>query len=381
MSELGRADAAPAAARLVRLAGVVKDYGRRGSGRGTRALDGVDLEVLAGETLGVVGESGCGKSTLARVVVALTPVSSGSVEVAGVQLAGRSRRSLRPLRSEVQMVFQDSFASLNPRHTVGSSIGEALRVHGLARRADRPQHVERLMELVGLPPELASRYPRELSGGQRQRVCIARALAVRPRLLVCDEPVSALDVSIQAQIVNLLLDLRDELGLTYVFISHDLSVVRRIADRVAVMYLGRVAELRSARDIFSAPMHPYTAALLAAAPVADPRRRRQRQVVLQGDPPRIAGVVEGCAFAPRCPRAEALCRHERPALRDIDGTGPVACHFPLRRDAPLEAAGARLLAAGESGSAPGEAGAGSGATGASPSATTTTAGHNEEVHR
>jgi oligopeptide/dipeptide ABC transporter ATP-binding protein len=323
---------------LVRLRGLVKQYGRRGVGRrggATRALDGVDLDIARGETLGVVGESGCGKSTLARAIVRLIPLDAGSIELDGQDVTHLSRRVLRPLRRRMQLVFQDSFASLNPRHTVGSSIGEALRVHHLASRAERPEHVDRLMALVGLSPELHGRFPRELSGGQRQRVSVARALAVRPELLVCDEPVSALDVSIQAQIVNLLLDLRDELGLTYVFISHDLAVVHQLADRVAVMYLGRVVELRDAEDLFDAPMHPYTAALLSAAPVPDPSRR-SRRTVLQGDPPRQAGPVRGCSFQPRCPRAEARCLEERPALTDHARQGLVACHFPLLGGVRLE---------------------------------------------
>ena len=330
---------------LLQLRGVTKRFpvGRglsraSGGSRWLTAVDDVTLDIAANETFAVVGETGCGKSTLARLMVRLMPLTSGSVVIGGRDITSARRSALRPLRREMQLIFQDSFSSLNPRHSVGSIIAEPLRVHDLVPRAQRRANVEHLMGLVGLNPGSYDRYPRDFSGGQRQRVSIARALAVRPRLLVCDEPVSALDVSIQAQILNLLLDLRTELGLSYVFISHDLAVVRQIADRVAVMYLGRVVELAPARTLFAAPRHPYTAALLSATPVPDPDER-SRRVVLQGDPPSPANPPTGCSFHPRCPKAQERCATERPALTD-DGRGNlVACHFPLAPGETLRPAG------------------------------------------
>ncbi|HUZ53861.1 MAG TPA: oligopeptide/dipeptide ABC transporter ATP-binding protein [Streptosporangiaceae bacterium] len=327
----------------------------RSGSRWLTAVDGVTLTVAAGETFAVVGETGCGKSTLARLMVGLTPVTSGSVLVGGRDVTRHSRRALRPLRRDTQLIFQDSFSSLNPRHTVGSIISEPFRIHGLVPRAERRAHVERLMELVGLSAESYDRFPRDFSGGQRQRISIARAIAVRPKLLICDEPVSALDVSIQAQILNLLLDLRSERGLSYVFISHDLAVVRQIADRVAVMYLGRVVELAQASELFSAPRHPYTAALLSATPVPDPAAARStRRVVLQGDPPSPANPPSGCSFHPRCPRAQERCAAERPELSGDGGGSLVACHFPL---APGE-----LLRPKAEGNAPAAAGSDGGSS-------------------
>jgi oligopeptide/dipeptide ABC transporter ATP-binding protein len=303
------------------------------------AVDHVTIDIARGETFAVVGETGCGKSTLARLMVRLISVTNGTIYMAGRDVTHASRRAMRPLRRDIQLIFQDNFSSLNPRHTVGSIIAEAYRAHGLAPRAERQAHVERLMELVGLSAESYHRFPRDFSGGQRQRISIARAIAVRPKLLICDEPVSALDVSIQAQILNLLLDLRAELGLSYVFISHDLAVVRQIADRVAVMYLGRIVELASARELFSAPRHPYTAALLSATPVPDPDAGLDsRRVVLQGDPPSPARPPSGCTFHPRCPRAQDRCRVERPELAGDTPTSQVACHYPLAPGEPLQAA-------------------------------------------
>jgi oligopeptide transport system ATP-binding protein len=328
---------------LVSLDNVTKHFSHRGGlrvrGRVVRAVEGVSLAVVRGETLAVVGETGCGKSTLARLMLRLLPLTGGSVTIEGRDITHARRRGLRPLRREMQIIFQDSFSSLNPRHRVGTIVAEPLRIHRLVRKQERRAHTERLMQLVGLSAENYDRFPRDLSGGQRQRVSIARAIAVRPKLLVCDEPVSALDVSIQAQILNLLLDLRAELGLTYVFISHDLAVVRQLADRVAVMYLGRVVELGPAAAMFSAPRHPYTAALLSATPAPDPEpSRRLRRVVLQGDLPSPTDPPPGCAFHPRCPRAAAVCSTERPELTD-DGRGNlVACHFPLRAGETLEPA-------------------------------------------
>ena len=334
------ADAAGDGDAIVVLRDVVKEFpGRSGAGRrrqSIKALDRVSVNVLRGETLGLVGESGCGKSTLARTMLRLTALTSGSVEFDGQDISRASIRALRPLRRNMQLILQDSFAALNPRHTVGASIGEALRAHHLGDRMHRRRDVERLIELVGLSAHHYNSHPRDLSGGQRQRVCIARALAIRPKLLVCDEPVSALDVSIQAQIVNLLLDLQEEFHLTYVFISHDLVVVRQLADRVAVMYLGRIVELADAIALFTAPRHPYTAALLSATPVADPEpAKRRTRVVLQGDPPSPADPPSGCAFHPRCPRAQSRCATERPDLVNREGAGLVACHFPLAQGVQL----------------------------------------------
>jgi len=319
---------------LVSLDHVTKHFAPRGGlrarGRVVHAVEDVSLDVVRGETLAVVGETGCGKSTLARLMLRLLPLTSGTVTMEGRNITHSRRRTLRPLRREIQLIFQDSFSSLNPRHRVGAIVAEPLRIHRIVPKPERRAHTERLMQLVGLPAEHYDRYPRDFSGGQRQRVSIARAIAVRPKLLVCDEPVSALDVSIQAQILNLLLDLRDELGLTYVFISHDLAVVRQLADRVAVMYLGRVVELGPAAPMFAAPRHPYTAALLSATPVPDPDpARRSRRVVLQGDPPSPTNPPPGCAFHPRCPRAEAICATDLPTLTDDGTVDLVACHFPL----------------------------------------------------
>ncbi len=293
-----------------------------------RAVDKVDLDILPGETLGLVGESGCGKSTLGRTVLRLLDPSAGTIVFDGTDVTFRPQSELRPLRRRMQMIFQDPYASLNPRMTVGATLAEPIEIHGLARSAaERRDKVQALLAKVGLRPDMANRYPHEFSGGQRQRIGIARALAVEPRFIVCDEPISALDVSIQAQIVNLLQDLQRDEKLTYLFISHDLKVVQHIADRVAVMYLGRVVELGSAAMIYREPRHPYTQALLSAVPVPDPRARRTR-IILQGDVPSPLKPPPGCAFHPRCPvkdKPEA-CFNVVPELRVLGNGSRAACH-------------------------------------------------------
>jgi peptide/nickel transport system ATP-binding protein len=299
--------------------------GLAGGRRQLRAVDGVDLDILGGETLGIVGESGCGKSTLGRLLLALLAPSSGSVEFDGTDLASLSRAELRRLRRDMQIVFQDPYASLNPRMRVGNIIGEGIEIHGLARGQAKRRTVLEMMERVGLSADTYDRYPHEFSGGQRQRIGIARALVLRPKFIVADEPVSALDVSIQAQILNLLADLKAEMSLTFAFISHDLRVVEHVSDRVAVMYLGRIVELASAADIYAFPRHPYTQALLASVPSLEPGDA-PRPVRLSGDVPSPLAPPSGCAFHPRCPLAEERCSEQTPELRRIAGR-EVACHL------------------------------------------------------
>ena len=291
-----------------------------------RAVDGVSLTLRQGEILGLVGESGCGKSTLGRTILQLLPASEGTVVLGGRNLTALRGAELRAARADFQMIFQDPYASLNPRMTVFDTLAEAIRAHHVLPAGELPARVAALMEKVGLAPRYQRKYPHEFSGGQRQRIAIARALAVEPKLIVADEPVSALDVSIQAQIINLLAKLSRELGLTLVFISHDLAVVRHIADRIAVMYLGKIVELGSAAEVFDRPLHPYTQALVSAVPVPDPAREKLRQrVVLAGDPPSPLNPPSGCAFHPRCQFAVEACKATVPALEAISPGREVAC--------------------------------------------------------
>lgn len=294
-----------------------------------KAVDGVSLTIREGETVGLVGESGCGKSTLCRLILQLTPPTSGSVRFEGEELVGRSRRALRPIRRQIQMVFQDPYASLNPRKRISQIIGEPMQMHGLATGRDVGVKVRDLLDRVGLRPEHADRYPHEFSGGQRQRIGIARAVALQPKLIIADEPVSALDVSVQAQIVNLLKDLQSEMGLSYLFVAHDLGVVRHVSDRVAVMYLGRVVESASAEGLYEHPLHPYSNALLSAVPIPDPRRNVERErLVLEGDVPSPIDPPSGCHFHTRCPWSTDVCIDEDPALRELAPSHVAACHHP-----------------------------------------------------
>ena len=297
------------------------------------AVDNVSLEVRRGETLGLVGETGCGKSTLARCIARLYDLTSGSVIFDGTDISHLSRRGMRPLRREIQMIFQDPYGSLNPRRRVGSIIGDPFAIHGIDSRPQRKKKVQELMELVGLNPEHYNRFPAEFSGGQRQRIGTARALALRPRMVICDEPVSALDVSVQAQIINMLKDLQDDFGLTYIFISHDLSVVRHVSDRIAVMYLGRIVEVAPSAQVFEATRHPYTRALLSALPVADPDTADSRErIILVGDIPSPTNPPSGCRFHTRCPKAHPDCVRTDPVLKRVFDDGAehlTACLHPL----------------------------------------------------
>ncbi|MFF3838124.1 ABC transporter ATP-binding protein [Streptomyces sp. NPDC001930] len=304
--------------------------GRRRGSAPIRAVDGIGFDLAAGETLGLVGESGCGKSTTGRTIVRLLEPTAGSVSYEGRDISHLSQRALKPLRRDLQMVFQDPHSSLNPRQTVARIIADPLLVQG-GTAADARKRAVELMELVGLIPEHIDRHPHEFSGGQAQRIGIARALATGPRLVVADEPVSALDVSVQAQIVNLMERLQRELGLAYLFIAHDLSVVKRVCDRVAVMYLGRIVEIGAKERVYAAPAHPYTRALLSAVPLPDPAAERSRErITLLGDPPSPAAPPPGCTFHPRCPKAREICRTEAPPLRTLvpGEAREVACHFP-----------------------------------------------------
>ncbi len=311
----------------------VKTGALRGSHDVVHAVDGVSLEVARGETVGLVGETGSGKSTFARCISRLVEMTSGRVVFDGRDISHLKPRQLRPLRREMQVIFQDPYGSLNPRRRVGSIIGDPLTIHGVAHGRDLKHQVQEIMELVGLNPEHYNRFPAEFSGGQRQRIGVARALALRPKLVIADEPVSALDVSIQAQIINLLADLQELLGLTYIFIAHDLSVVRHVSDRVGVMYLGSLVELAPVEELYRSPRHPYTAALLSAVPLPNPDAVGARErVVLAGDVPSPVHIPSGCRFHTRCPKAQERCLVEEPRLDPRLGDGPghlAACHFPV----------------------------------------------------
>jgi peptide/nickel transport system ATP-binding protein len=298
-----------------------------------QAVDGVSFDVMRGETLGIVGETGCGKSTTARLIMRLLEPTSGAIHFDGQDITRVKGASLKAIRRDVQMIFQDPYSSLNPRKTIGATIGQPFAIHGLAKgKGERKRAVQELMEMVGLNPEHYNRYPHEFSGGQRQRIGVARALALKPKLLIADEPVSALDVSIQAQVLNLLLDMQRQLELTVIFIAHDLSVIRHMCDRVAVMYLGRIVEIGPGEPLYDFPRHPYTGALLSAVPVADPTLRAEQRELLSGDVPSPANPPRACRFHTRCPKAQELCSAQEPALED-KGTGTrAACHFPLTRE-------------------------------------------------
>jgi oligopeptide/dipeptide ABC transporter ATP-binding protein len=334
---------------LVRVDNLVKHFPIRSGGLLGRtvgqvqAVDGVSLAIGRGQTLGLVGETGCGKSTLARCIAGLIPVTSGTVTFEGSDITNLSRRAMQPYRRQIQMIFQDPYGSLNPRRRVGAIIGEPFAVHKTATGAERKRKVQDLMSRVGLNPEHFNRFPAEFSGGQRQRIGVARALALQPKLIICDEPVSALDVSIQAQVLNLLADLQDDFGLSYLFIAHDLEVVRHVSHAVTVMYLGRIAESGPKDPVYDAPRHPYTNALLSAVPSADPEAAATRQrIILTGDVPSPINPPSGCRFHPRCPKAQELCSQQEPVLEAKAGDPPghlTACHFPVQEGETFARAG------------------------------------------
>jgi len=296
-----------------------------------KAVDGIDLDVRRGEILGLVGESGCGKTTVGRAILRLIPATTGTVRFDGQDIFSLSTAELKPLRREMQLVFQDPYSSLDPRSKVGDIVGEGLRVHGVTDRQERHQRVLEALQMVGMQEQHMRRFPHEFSGGQRQRIGIARALVLRPKFIVCDEPVSALDVSIQSQVLNLLKDLQQELDLTLLFIAHDMSVIEHLSDRVAVMYLGKIVEVASRNELFGNPQHPYTQALMSAIPVADPRAKRKR-IILPGDPPSPLRPPVGCRFHTRCPEAIALCSQQEPPILDLGRAHLCACH--LRQPQP-----------------------------------------------
>ncbi|HZE04161.1 MAG TPA: dipeptide ABC transporter ATP-binding protein [Solirubrobacteraceae bacterium] len=363
--ESGETTATPAREPLIEVRDLVKHFPitqgiilQRQIGA-VKAVDGVSFDVMRGETLGIVGETGCGKSTTARLIVRLLNPTSGTIRYEGEDVATRKGDQLKRLHREMQMVFQDPYSSLNPRRRVGSIIAEPYVIHGMYTGAgERKRRVQELMDRVGLNPEHYNRYPHEFSGGQRQRIGVARAIALEPKVLVADEPVSALDVSIQAQVLNLLRELQREMGLTLIFIAHDLSVVRHMCDRVAVMYLGKIVELAGSEVLYSAPRHPYTGALLSAVPVPDPSGGERKRQLLTGDVPSPANPPRACRFHTRCPKAQPICSEEEPLLDSKAGGGIAACHFPLTDEeiaTRLPAALARGRSNGQPVNAPGPA--------------------------
>jgi oligopeptide transport system ATP-binding protein len=306
----------------------MKKYFKVGHNAILKAVDGISFKIHEGETLGLVGESGCGKSTTGRTIIRLYDATGGEVIYDGMDVHTLNSTELKDFTRHAQMIFQDPYASLNPRMTVGDIVGEGIDIHGLYKNTKRQERIYELLELVGLNKEHASRYPHEFSGGQRQRIGIARSLAIEPKFIVCDEPISALDVSIQAQVVNLLIELQQKLGLTYLFIAHDLSMVKHISDRIAVMYLGAIVELASSEDLYSEPLHPYTKALLSAVPIPDPAIEKKRQrIILEGDVPSPINPPGGCKFQGRCELCQDICREKRPELREVRPNHFVACHM------------------------------------------------------